>query len=133
VQGTREQQDDWVPRGMGLSIFGCFAMTELRGGSFVRGLETVARFIPGAGPDGDGEFDIHTPSISATKWWIGGAGETATHAAVYARLVVGGVDVGVHTFIVQLRDTDTHGVAPGVRIGDLGAKLGRNGIDNGAA
>jgi hypothetical protein len=86
-----------VSAGMALSIFGCFAMTELRGGSFVRGIETVgfearagpgqppmcelldspppvqvARFVPGAGEDGDGEFDIHTPSISASKWWIGG-------------------------------------------------------------
>lgn len=34
-------QDEWVSAGMALSIFGCFAMTELRGGSFVRGIETV--------------------------------------------------------------------------------------------
>jgi len=42
-------QDEWVPAGMSLSIFGCFAMTELRGGSFVRGIETVRQRGGGRG------------------------------------------------------------------------------------
>ena len=79
----------------------------------------------------EGYFDLHTPSIGATKWWIGGAGETATHATVYARLVTKGVDYGVHVFIVQLRDMDTHKPLDGVHVGDVGGKMGRDGIDNG--
>jgi acyl-CoA oxidase len=126
-QGTEEQQALWVPQCLSLTIFGCFGMTELGHGSFVRGLQTTATFVPGAGPDGEGEWDIHTPTITATKWWIGGAGETATHCSVYARLLTGGVDHGVHTFVVQLRDTETHAKMPGVRVGDLGHKMGRNG------
>ncbi|RYG46885.1 hypothetical protein EON67_09085 [archaeon] len=94
-------------------------------------METTATFVPHAGEDGEGEWDLHSPTISSTKWWIGGAGETSTHAAVYARLLCGGVDHGVHTFVVQLRDPDTGSLMPGVHVGDVGAKYGRNGIDNG--
>lgn len=68
---------------------------------------------------------IHTPSVSATKWWIGGesnvaivlhqpvlivphtlsgAAQTATHCAVFAQLIVKGQIYGTHTFITPLRD-----------------------------
>jgi acyl-CoA oxidase len=72
----------------------------------VKGLQTRATYHPppaGAASDVDGEFEVHTPTVEATKWWIGGAGETSTHAAVYARCIAGGVDHGVHTFMVQVR------------------------------
>jgi len=36
-------------------------------GSNVRGLQTTATYIPE-----DDTFDIHTPTLEATKWWIGG-------------------------------------------------------------
>jgi acyl-CoA oxidase len=36
-QGSMEQQDEWMPKAMSLNIFGCFAMTELRGGSYLPG------------------------------------------------------------------------------------------------
>jgi acyl-CoA oxidase len=130
-QGTDEQCAYWLGQAYALSIYGCFGMTELGHGSFVRGLETTATFVPGAGPDGAGEWDIHTPTITATKWWIGAAAETATHCSLYARLVTNGKDHGVHVFLVQLRDTETHALLPGVRAGDVGPKYGRNGIDNG--
>lgn len=42
--------------------------TELAHGSNVAGLETTATF-----DERTDEFVIHTPSVSATKWWIGGA------------------------------------------------------------
>jgi len=125
-QGTQEQQQEWLPQVFMLSIFGCFGMTELGHGSHVRGLETVATYIPESQ-----EFDIHSPTLTATKWWIGGAGQTATHCSVFARLVVDGDDKGVHCFVVQLRDTETHAPMPGVSVGDCGAKMGRNGLDNG--
>lgn len=44
------------------------AQTELAHGSNVAGLETTATF-----DEQTDEFVIHTPSVSATKWWIGGA------------------------------------------------------------
>ena len=77
-------------------------------------------------------FDVHTPRLEATKWWIGGAAKTATHAAVFAQLILpDGSRPGVHTFVVQLRSLEDHSVLPGRRIGDCGAKFGRSGLDNG--
>ncbi|KAI3402891.2 POX1 [Candida oxycetoniae] len=106
-------------------IYGCFGMTELAHGSNVMGIETTATFDK----DND-EFIINTPHIGATKWWIGGAAHSSTHCAVYARLIVDGEDYGVKTFIVPLRDSN-HDLMPGISVGDIGAKMGRDGIDNG--
>ncbi|KAI9920718.1 hypothetical protein PsorP6_001043 [Peronosclerospora sorghi] len=125
-QGDQEQQEKWMLPTMMLELFGCFAMTELGHGSFTKGFETTATFD--AETD---EFVIHTPTDTATKWWIGGAGQTATHAVCFARLVLQGVDHGVQSFIVPLRDLETHEPLPGVRIGDMGAKMGLQGVDNG--
>lgn len=74
---------------------------------------------------------IHTPTLTATKWWIGGAAESATHSTVFANLVVDGKRYGVKPFVVQLRDPETFTLMPGVNIGDCGTKMGRNAIDNG--
>jgi acyl-CoA oxidase len=41
------------------------------------------------------EFVIHTPTIKATKYWPGSLGVTATHAAVFARMIIDGNDFGV--------------------------------------
>lgn len=101
-------------------------MTELGHGSNVAGLETTAVFDREAD-----EFIIHSPTPTSTKWWIGGAAESATHAAVFANLIVDGKKYGVKPFVVPLRDRDTFRTFPGVDIGDIGAKMGRNGIDNG--
>ena len=49
-------------------------MTELGHGSNVSGLETTAIF-----DRAHDSFVIHTPSVTATKWWIGGAAQSATH------------------------------------------------------
>ncbi|EMG50214.1 POX5 Acyl-coenzyme A oxidase 5 [Candida maltosa Xu316] len=106
-------------------IYGCFGMTELAHGSNVRGIETTATFDKEAD-----EFVINTPHVGATKWWIGGAAHSATHCSVYARLIVDGKDYGVKTFVVPLRDSN-HDLMPGVTVGDIGAKMGRDGIDNG--
>jgi len=106
-------------------IYGCFGMTELAHGSFVQGIETTATFDK----DND-EFIINTPHVGATKWWIGGAAHSATHCSVYARLKIDGKDYGVKTFVVPLRDAN-HDLMPGVSVGDIGAKMGRDGIDNG--
>ena len=126
--GTAEQLKYWAfdkETSNIKGIYGCFGMTELAHGSNVAGLETTATFDKETD-----EFVINTPHIGATKWWIGGAAHSATHCSVYARLIVDGEDYGVKTFVVPLRDSN-HDLMPGVTVGDIGAKMGRDGIDNG--
>ncbi|BEI88314.1 uncharacterized protein CcaverHIS019_0110320 [Cutaneotrichosporon cavernicola] len=125
---TPNQMSYWIDKGvLGLNgVIGCFAMTELGHGSNVAGLETTATF------DHESDtFVINTPHLRATKWWIGGAASSATHAAVFARLIIDGKDHGVQTFVTQLRDPKTFRTMPGITIGDIGKKMGRDGIDNG--
>jgi len=125
---TPGQFSYWVSQGMLAckEFYGCFGMTELAHGSNVQGIETTATF-----DENTDEFVIHTPNLGATKWWIGGAAHSATHCAVFARLIVHGKDYGTKTFVVQLRNIDTYETLPGVTIGDIGKKMGRDGIDNG--
>ncbi|KAJ1722285.1 fatty-acyl coenzyme A oxidase, partial [Coemansia erecta] len=127
-QATPSQLAYWMDKGaMSMQgITGCFGMTELGHGSNVAGLETTATFDEAAD-----EFVVHSPTLTATKWWIGGAAHTATHCSVYAQLIVKGKCYGTKTFVVQLRDTSTFQLMPGVNIGDLGKKMGRDQIDNG--
>lgn len=125
---TPNQFSYWMEKGViGCNgMFGCFGMTELAHGSNVAGLETTSTF-----DEQTDEFVIHTPNLGATKWWIGGAAQTATHCAVFARLIVNGKSHGTKTFIVPLRNPKTFDLLPGVTIGDIGKKMGRDGIDNG--
>ena len=125
---TANQFNYWLQKGIfsARGIYGCFGMTELAHGSNVAGLETTATF-----DENTDEFIIHTPNIGATKWWIGGAAHSATHCTVFAQLIVNGKRYGTKTFVVPLRDTRTFALKPGVNIGDLGKKMGRDGIDNG--
>ncbi|SGZ49103.1 CIC11C00000003948 [Sungouiella intermedia] len=126
--GTPEQMQYWLltkEAAYVKHIYGCFGMTELAHGSNVAGLQTTATY-----DEENEQFIINTPNLGATKWWIGGAAHSATHCSVYARLIVKGKDYGVKTFIVPLRDSD-HNLMPGIAIGDIGAKMGRDGIDNG--
>jgi hypothetical protein len=76
---------------------------------------------------------IHSPTLSSTKFWPGGLGHTCTHAIVYARLLLGLTDHGVHPFMVPLRCAKTHAKLPGVDCGDIGPKHGYNAMDNGYA
>ncbi|AGO14154.1 AaceriAER358Cp [[Ashbya] aceris (nom. inval.)] len=127
--GTDEQIRYWLQeRGLMFvkGIYGCFAMTELGHGSNVANLQTRATYDP----ESD-SFIIHTPDLVATKWWIGGAAHSATHSTVYARLIVEGKDYGVKVFVVPLRNPKTMELLGGISIGDIGSKMGRDGIDNG--
>ncbi|RLV90226.1 Acyl-coenzyme A oxidase [Spathaspora sp. JA1] len=126
--GTYEQLKYWAldkETAQIKGIYGCFGMTELAHGSNVMGIETTATFDKATD-----EFVINTPHIGATKWWIGGAAHSSTHTSCYARLIVDGEDYGVKTFIVPLRDSN-HDLMPGISVGDIGSKMGREGIDNG--
>ncbi|TMW63106.1 hypothetical protein Poli38472_002047 [Pythium oligandrum] len=123
---TEEQQQKWVQLAKDCRMVGCYAQTELGHGSNVRGLETTATFIPETD-----EFEIHSPTLSSIKWWPGALGRTANFGVVYARMIIHGKDYGVHNFMVQLREFDTHETRPGVMCGDIGAKVGFNNVDNG--
>jgi len=126
-QMSPEQQEKWVSKAVNYEIFGCYAQTELGHGSNVRGLETTATFIPETD-----EFDVHSPTLTSTKFWPGGLGKTANFAVVYARLILPtSGDMGVHPFLVQLRSLEDHRPLKGVTAGDIGPHFGSNGNDNG--
>jgi acyl-CoA oxidase len=73
---------------------------------------------------------ITTPHDGARKDYIGNAAVHGRAAVVFARLVVGDVDHGVHALFVPLRNEDGEPL-PGIRIEDCGAKIGLEGVDNG--
>lgn len=58
-------------------------------------------------------------------------GHTANYAVVIAQLYTQGKSRGIFPFIVQLRDEDTHMPMPGIKIGEIGNKVGMNGVNNG--
>ncbi|KAF1945145.1 acyl-CoA dehydrogenase NM domain-like protein [Clathrospora elynae] len=126
--GTAEQKARWLPLARSGKIMGTYAQTELGQGSFVRGIETTATFDR----DTD-EFVIHSSTVSSAKFWPAGLGFSTTHGTVMARLIVGDKDHGPHLFVVQLRSIDDGKPIPGIKMGDVGLKLGYNEADNGFA
>lgn len=100
--------------------------TELGHGSNVAGLETTATFDMETD-----EFVIHTPHIRATKFWPGALGKVCTHAVVFARMKIGDNDYGPQPFFCPIRSRVDHMPYPGLKVGDIGTKLGYNSVDNG--
>ncbi|XP_047531391.1 probable peroxisomal acyl-coenzyme A oxidase 1 [Vanessa atalanta] len=125
-QCTAEQQGIWLPKALDMQIIGAYAQTELGHGTFIRGLETTATYDPKTK-----EFILHSPTITSYKWWAGGLGRTANHCIVVAQLYTQGKCHGVHPFIVQIRDLDTHMPLPGIKVGEIGPRMGFNTADNG--
>lgn len=123
--GTERHRRKYLPRVATLELPGGFAMTERRHGSNVRDLKTTATF------DGEtDEFVIHTPTEMDHKEWIGNAARHGRVMTVFAQLVIGGENYGVHAFLVPIRNEEGDAM-PGVRIEDSGHKMGLNGVDNG--
>lgn len=129
-QGSPELIRDFGPLITNCGVLGCYLQTELGHGTNVAGLETTATYIPETK-----EFEIHSPTLTSSKWWIGALGKTATHGVVQAKLIIGGKDYGPHLFFVQLRSMDNHKVLPGITVGDIGPKSmgGYAATDNGFA
>lgn len=125
-QGTPEQHKLFLEPAENYRAIGCYAQTELGHGSNVRGLETTATWDPK-----DKTFILHSPHLTASKWWIGSLGRTANHAVVMAQLIINGKPYGPHPFVCQIRDMKTHEPLEGVHVGDIGPKFGYNTMDNG--
>ncbi|KAL4876506.1 acyl-CoA dehydrogenase/oxidase C-terminal [Aspergillus karnatakaensis] len=148
-QASDEQRKYWLPLIEEWKIIGAYAQTELGHGSNVRGLELEARYDITTR-----EFVLHSPTLTACKWWNGTLGRTANHAIVVAQLLLpdpgtspidnenkngdgtankGDIKYkshGPHPFIVQVRDMKTHQPLPGIVIGDIGPKYGYATMDN---
>ena len=131
-QCNDEQAAYWQPKVDNWEIIGCYGQTELGHGSNVRGIECQAKWDPKTK-----DFIIHSPTLTASKWWNGSLGRTANHAIVVAQLMLpdkqGGTykSYGPHQFIVQIRDMKTHKPLEGVAAGDIGPKYGYTAMDNG--
>ncbi|EON62833.1 acyl-CoA oxidase [Coniosporium apollinis CBS 100218] len=125
-QSTPEQRERFWKPADNYEIIGCYAQTELGHGSNVRGLETTATWN-----SDDKTFTIHSPHLTASKWWIGSLGRTANHAVVMAQLIIDGKPYGPHPFVVQIRDLKTHEPLENIHVGDIGPKFGYNTMDNG--
>jgi acyl-CoA oxidase len=123
--GTKKHWDRWLTGALTLEIPGAFAMTETGHGSDVAAIGTTATYDPETE-----EFVIHTPFRGAWKDYLGNAAVHGTAATVFAQLITGGVNYGVHCFFVPIRD-DKGQFLPGVGGEDDGVKGGLNGIDNG--
>ena len=126
ILGNEEQNQQYLERALKFEIIGAYAQTEMGHGSNVRSLETTATYDQ----DAD-EFVIHTPTLTAMKWWPGELGFTANYCICYAQLIIRNKNHGVQGFIVPIRDLETNKVLPGIEAGDIGHKLGYNTKDNG--
>lgn len=140
-QASDEQHAYWMPKIEAWEIIGAYAQSEMGHGSNVRGLELEAKWDPNTK-----EFVLHSPTLTASKWWNGTLGRTATHAIVVAQLLLphrlspnneAGEDAdikytsqGPHLFIVQIRDSKTHLPLEGIVVGDIGPKYGYAPMDN---
>jgi acyl-CoA oxidase len=132
-QADEVQRREWLPKIERWEAIGCYAQTELGHGSNVRAIETQAKWDPTTKT-----FELHSPSLTASKWWNGSMGRTANHAIVVAQLLVPKqdrpdefVNHGPHPFIVQIRDLKTHLPLKGIVVGDIGPKYGYASMDNG--
>jgi len=123
--GTKVHHDKWLRDVITLDLPGAFAMTETGHGSDVAAIGTTATYDPATE-----EFVIHTPFRGAWKDYLGNAALHGKAATVFAQLITGGVNYGVHCFFVPLRDEDG-AFLPGIGGEDDSVKGGLNGIDNG--
>jgi acyl-CoA oxidase len=123
--GTKKHHDKWLQDAANMTLPGAFAMTETGHGSDVAAIGTTATYDATTE-----EFVIHTPFRGAWKDYLGNAALHGRAATVFAQLITGGVNYGVHCFFVPIRDEEGN-FLPGIGGEDDGVKGGLNGIDNG--
>ncbi|KYQ91256.1 hypothetical protein DLAC_08191 [Tieghemostelium lacteum] len=129
--GTKKHHDRYLQDISDGKLLGVFGLTELGHGSNVNGLETTATFDLASK-----SFIINSPTWTSQKYWPGNISKHGKLATIFARLILGGVDKGVHAFVVPIRSEPTvlypYGeVLEGVTIRDISYKSSYNGIDNG--
>src|SRR3954451_9043332 len=88
--GTKPHHDAYLEDLIHGRLLGCFAMTESGHGSNVQALGTTATYDPQTR-----EFVLDTPDERARKDYIGNAAQHASHAVVFAQLVLGEEGHGV--------------------------------------
>lgn len=123
--GTRRHHDVLLSGIDSLDDVGCFGLTELGYGNNAVCMATTATFDKSTG-----EFVIHSTTPLAQKYWITNGATHAHWAVVFAQLMIGGENHGIHGFLVRIRDHSTMLPMPGVTIHDMGHKMGCNGVDN---
>lgn len=121
--GTKKHHDLLLDGIDSLEHVGCFGLTEAGYGNNAVCMETTATFD-------NGSFVINTPTPLAQKYWITNGAVHAHWAVVFAQLLIGGRNEGIHGFLVKIRDHATMMPMPGVTIHDMGHKMGSNGVDN---
>ncbi|CAG0913686.1 unnamed protein product [Notodromas monacha] len=108
-----------------LDAVGCFGLTELGFGNNAVEMETVARLDMSRR-----EFCLSSTTPLSWKYWITNGAVHAQWAVVFAQLEMpDGQRHGIHGFLVRIRD-DSMCVLPGIRVEDMGLKMGLNGVDN---
>jgi len=107
-----------------LQDIGCFGLTELGYGNNAVEMETTAIY-----DDKTKEFIVNTPHPLAQKYWITNGAVHAKHIVVFAKLIVNGVNEGIHGVLVPIRDENLN-ILPDVLVEDMGHKMGLNGVDN---
>lgn len=75
---------------------------------------------------------MSTQNISSSSFFIPfPVAYTANHCIVVAQLYTNGKCHGVHPFIVQIRDEETHMPLPGISVGEIGPKMAFQTANNG--
>lgn len=109
-------------------LVGSYSQSELGNGSSLRGIETQAIYNIEKQ-----QFIINSPTITSSKFWIGGKGLHSNYTILIARLIIENVDYGPHAFIAQIRNFRSHKPAKGAFIGEIGPKMGLSSSDHGFA
>nr|AOE43305.1 acyl-CoA oxidase [Synstelium polycarpum] len=132
-----EQLAQWLPNVVNYRWLGSYAQTELGHGSNVQGLETTIHYIVCTFIKETDEFEINSPTLTSSKYWVGALGKLCTHAIVFGQLMLADPKTGKvrsygpHPVLVQVRSLEDHMPLKGIVVGDIGPKFGYNTIDNG--
>jgi acyl-CoA oxidase len=123
--GTQKHHEQFLDKIDNLQSIGCFGLTELGYGNNAVEMETTAKYDKATD-----EFIINTPTVLAQKYWITNSAIHAKWVIVFAQLDINNEQQGIHAFLVRIRDENMK-ICDGIRIEDMGHKMGCNGVDNG--
>ena len=122
--GTERHHEKLLAGIDNLDDVGCFGLTELGYGNNAVEMETTAIYDKNTK-----EFVVNSPTTVSQKYWITNGAVHAKHCVVFAQLIADGINHGIHGILVPIRDRNLHHM-PGVKVEDMGHKMGLNGVDN---